>query len=213
MARDVYAAGRGVRERVCDAAAVADHVKSLVAGFKIFVHVHFHIVEFDLYAVEQGIVVGGAGGHLVKRVDHLDDAVQYPLGQHQAQVTRGGLQCRGDEGLVNAALGRALTADEVAEALDDHAAAQHIAQSCDRLAVAVGILKRLGEVLCHKQGKVRVLGLLRGVLVAVAVDGDDAVRVFVYHRALRVHTEGAHAVAVFLGAVDDLALVQLVGNV
>ena len=48
------------------------------------------------------------------------------------------------------------------------------------------------------------------VFVAVTVDGDNAVGVLVDHRALWVHAEGAHPVAVLLGTVDDLALVQLV---
>ena len=47
----------------------------------------------------------------------------------------------------------------------------------------------------------------------MAVDGDDAVGVFVDHRALGVHAEGADEVAVLFGAVDDLAFIQLVGEV
>ena len=107
----------------------------------------------------------------------------------------------------------AAAADEIAEALDDDAAAKHVGQARDALAVAVGILERLGKVLADEQGEVGVLGVLALVLVAVAVDGDDAVGVLVDDDAVRVHAEGADEVFKLLGTVDDLALVQLVGQV
>ncbi len=47
----------------------------------------------------------------------------------------------------------------------------------------------------------------------MAIDGDDAVGVFVDHDAIGVHAEGADVVLKFFCAVDDLALVQLVGQV
>ena len=47
----------------------------------------------------------------------------------------------------------------------------------------------------------------------MAVDGDDAVGVLGDDRALRVHAEGADEILIFFGLVDDLALVQLVGQV
>ena len=49
-----------------DSAAVADNVEPVVAGFKVAVDLNLHIVELDLHAVEQGIVVGRAGSDLVK---------------------------------------------------------------------------------------------------------------------------------------------------
>ena len=93
----------------------------------MFIHGHFHIVEFDLHAVEQGVVVDGAGGDLIQGVEHFDDAVQNSLGQHQTQIAGGRVQSGGDEGFRNAFGGRPLPTDQVAEALDDDAAAQHIA--------------------------------------------------------------------------------------
>ena len=68
-------------------------------------------------------------------------------------------------------------------------------------------------MLGDEQGEVRVLGLLGRVLIAVAVDGHDAVRVFGHDRALRVHAERAHEILIFFGLVDDLALIKLVGQV
>ena len=48
-----------------------------------------------------------------------------------------------------------------------------------------------------------------GVGVAVSVNGNNAVRVFGNDFAVRIHTESSYKVAVFLGAVNDLALVDL----
>ena len=74
-------------------------------------------------------------------------------------------------------------------------------------------MERLGEVLGDEESEVGVLGLHGRVLVAVAVDGHDAVGVLVNDDAVRIHAEGAHVVLKLLGAVDDLALIQLVGEV
>ena len=76
------AAGGGVGEGVGDAAAVADDKQAGVAGFQLLAHFHFHVVELYFHAVEQGVVVGGAGGDLIQGVDHFDDAIQDALGQH-----------------------------------------------------------------------------------------------------------------------------------
>ena len=196
-----------------DAAAVADDEQALVRRLQILVDGDLHVVEFDLNAVKQRIVVRRTGGDLVKRVDHLDDAVENALRDDQRQIARRSRQRGGDEGFVDALLRRALAADEIAEALHHHAAAQHIRKPCNGLAVAVGILERLGKVFGDEQGEVRVLGLLGRVLIAVAVDGHDAVRVFGHDRALRVHAERAHEILIFFGLVDDLALIKLVGQV
>ena len=124
-------AGGGMGQGVGNAAAVADDIQAGVAAFQPLVHFHFHVVELDLHAVEQGIVVGGAGGHLVQSVDHFDDAVQNSLGQHQAQVTGGGLQGGGEEGFLNADGVGPAAPDQIAEPLDNDAAAQHVAEPGD----------------------------------------------------------------------------------
>ena len=68
-------------------------------------------------------------------------------------------------------------------------------------------------MLGNQKGKVGVFRLLGGILVAVAVDGDDAVGILVDHGALGVHAEGADLILILLGAVDNLALVELIGQV
>ena len=194
------AAGGGVGEGVGDAAAVADDKQAGIAGFQLLAHFHFHVVELYFHAVEQGVVVGGAGGDLDQGVDHFDDAIQDALGQHQAQIAGGGVESGGDEGLFDAVGCGAAATDQIAETLHDHTAAQHVAEPGDGFAVAVGVLEGFGEVLGHEQGKVGVLGLLGRIFVAVAVHGDDAVGVLVNHGALGVHAEGTDLVAVLLGA-------------
>ena len=103
--------------------------------------------------------------------------------------------------------------DQVAEALHQHAAGQHVAQRGDVLAVAVGLIEGLGEAVTYQQGEVGVLTAQGGVGVGVAVDRVDALHVLGHHVAVGVHAEGAHLVAVLLGAVDQLGLVDHVGDV
>ena len=67
-------------------------------------------------------------------------------------------------------------------------------------------------MLGNQQRKIGVLRLQGRVFIAVAVHGNDAVRVFVHHRSARVHAEGAHQILVFFGFVDDLAFIHLVGD-
>ena len=47
----------------------------------------------------------------------------------------------------------------------------------------------------------------------MAVDGDDAVGILVYHGALGIHAEGADQIPILLGAVHNLTLVQLICQV
>ncbi len=196
-----------------NAAAVADYKEILVAGLKVFVGVNFHIVELDLNAVKQGVVVCRAGRDLVKRIDHLDDAVEDSLGDDKGEVAGGSREGGTDKGIRHALFVGTLTADEVAEALYHNAAAQHVGKASDALAVSVGILEGMREMLGNEQGEIGIARVLCGVLVAVTVYGHDAVGILINDRAARIHAEGAHKVAEFFGAVNDLALVKLVGQV
>lgn len=102
--RDIDAAGGGVGQGMRDAAAVADDEQALVRRLQILVDGDLHVVEFDLNAVKQRIVVRRTGGDLVKRVDHLDDAVENALRDDQRQIARRSRQRGGDEGFVDALL-------------------------------------------------------------------------------------------------------------
>ena len=203
-------AGRGMGQRVGNPAAVADDIQTVKFCLQPLIDLHLHVVELHFHTVQEGIVVGRAGGNLIQRVDHFNDSVQDPLRQHQTQIAGGGVEGGRDEGILHPLDRGALSADQIAEALHDHTASQHIAQSGNGFTVAVGILEGLGKMLRHQQGKIRIVRLLRGVFIAVTVDGNDAVGVFIDHRALGIHAEGSHLVPIFLGLIDDFALIQLV---
>ena len=64
-----------------------------------------------------------------------------------------------------------------------------------------------------QQGEVGVLAAELGVGVAVAIDGVDALHILRHHVAVGIHAEGAHLVPVLLGPVDELGLVDHVGDV
>ena len=102
---------------------------------------------------------------------------------------------------------------QIAEALDEHAACQHVGQGGDVLAVAVGLVKGLGEAVGHQKGEIGVLAAQLGVGVGVAVDGVDALHVLRHHVAVGIHAEGAHLIPVPFGAVDKLGLVDYVSDV
>ena len=179
---------------------------------QILVQLHFHIVELNLHAVQQRIVVGRAGGDLVQGVDHLDNAVQDSLGNHQAQVPRRRRKGGHHEGPGDAAGRAALAPDQIPKPLDHDAAPQHVAQPGDAFAVSVAVPEGIRKGLGHQQGEVGVLRLQRRILIAVAVHRHDAVGVLRHHRSPGIHAEGPHQVLVFLGLIDDLALIHLVGN-
>ncbi len=64
----------------------------------------------------------------------------------------------------------------------------------------------------YQQRKVGVLCLMFFIFVAVAVYGDNAVGVLIYHNAVGVHTEGPYIVLEFLRPVDNLALIQFISQ-
>ena len=123
---DVDAACGSVGEGVGDAGAVADDEEAGDSGFEVGVYFDFHVIEFDFDAVEEGIVVSGAGCDLIEGVDHFDNAVEDTFGNDEGEVAGGSGECRGDEVFLDARNGASSAADEVAEALDHDAAAEHI---------------------------------------------------------------------------------------
>ena len=65
----------------------------------------------------------------------------------------------------------------------------------------------------YQKGKVRVMGLLCRILVAVAIYRYDAVGILIYHSSLGIHTEGAHVILVFFRAIHDLALIEFIRKI
>ena len=72
----VDSAGRCMGQRMGHAATVSDNKETLVAGFQIFVDLDLHVVEFNLNAIKQSIIICGSRCDLIQSIDHLDDAVQ-----------------------------------------------------------------------------------------------------------------------------------------
>ena len=102
--------------------------------------------------------------------------------------------------------------DQIAKPLHQDAASQHIAQGGDVLAVAIRLVERFREPVGHQQGKVGVLAAQRRIGIAVTVDGVDAFHALGHHMTVGVHAEGTHLVAVLLGAVEELGLIDHVGD-
>ena len=194
-------------------ASVSDDVEARVVGLEVFVEAHFHVVEFNFHAVEQGIVVGCSRSDLVEGIDHLYDAVEDAFGQDQAQVAGSCLEGGAHSALLDAGDVAPASAGQVAEALYNDSSAQHIGEAGDALTIAVAVLEGLGKMFGDQEGKVGVFCLPGRVFKAVAVYRDDAVGIFIDHDPVGVHAEGAHAVLEFLGPVYDLALIQFVRQV
>ncbi len=79
-------------------------------------------------------------------------------------------------------------------------------------AVAVGFVEGFSELVADQQGEVGVFAAEGRVRVAVAVDGVDALHVLRHYMAIGVHAEGAHTVPILLGPVDQLGLIDHVGD-
>ena len=67
-------------------------------------------------------------------------------------------------------------------------------------------------MLCYQKCKVGILSLLVSAFVAVSVNSDDSVSVFINDYTVRVHTEGAYVVLKLLRTVYDLALIEFIGK-
>ena len=68
-------------KRVCNAASVTDHIQSFIFGFKIFIDVYFHVIEFNFHTIKQGIIIGSTWSDFVKGIDNLNDSIQDSLSQ------------------------------------------------------------------------------------------------------------------------------------
>ena len=201
--------GQGVRH----AAAVSYDVQPLVLRLQVLVQLNLHIVELHLHTVEQGIVVRGTRCDLVQRIYHLYDAVQYPLWQHEAQITWSGCESRPHRPLLYPLPVAPAPSLQIAEALHYGSSSQHVGEPCYPLTVAVAVLEGLREMLRHQQCEVGILRLLGLILEAVPVHGHYPVGILIHHDTSGVHAEGAHLVLELVGAVHDLSLVELIGDV
>ena len=63
-----------------------------------------------------------------------------------------------------------------------------------------------------QKGEIGILGVFCRVLIAVTVHGYDPVRILADHGAVRIHAERAHQILKLFRPVNNLALVQFVGQ-
>ena len=47
---------------------------------------------------------------------------------------------------------------------------------------------------CHQQGKIRIICLLRRILIAMAVNGNNTIRIFIYDFTFGIHAEGSYQI-------------------
>ena len=144
----------GMRKRMCDAAAIADDIQPIIAAHKLFVDCNLHIIEFYFYTIEEGIIICCAGCNLIECINHFDNAIQQAFWQDQAQVAGGCIQCRCNEGFLYTLWCGTSSTNQIAEALHNYTAAQHIAQAGNGFAIAVGILEWLRKMLGNQQSEV-----------------------------------------------------------
>ena len=85
------AVGRRLGEGPGKSRAVADGVEPFGAAYLEILTVGAGGVVFTLDAVEQRVVVGGAGSDAVQGVEGLDDIVQLTLGKTEAQISSHGV--------------------------------------------------------------------------------------------------------------------------
>ena len=104
------------------------------------------------------------------------------------------------------------TLDQVTKSLHQHTARQHIGQRRYMLAVTVGLIKGLGKSVRYQQGKVGILTLEGRIGIGVAIHRIDAFHILCNHMSVGVHAEGTHLITVLLGAVNQLGLVDHVGD-
>ena len=62
-------------------------------------------------------------------------------------------------------------------------------------------------MLCHQKRKVRIVCFLLVAFIAVTIDRNDPVGIFIDHDTVWIHAEGAHTILKLLGAVNDLAFI------
>ena len=65
----------------------------------------------------------------------------------------------------------------------------------------------------YQQCEVCIFCLFGRIFIAVAICCDNAVCIFVYNDAIRIHTESPHIIFEFFCSVDNLTLIQFVCQV
>ncbi len=138
--------------------------------------------------------------------------------QHEGKVARhGGLQGRDGRRFLQPRRVGAPAHQQVAEPLNhDAAAGQHVAELGDVAAVLNRLVERLRKARGDQHREVGVFGPALFLGVGVPVHHGDAavpgVVMLLADQPARVHAEGAHLVFKRVGVIDQLRLVQVLGQ-
>ena len=68
---------------MCHPTAVSDDIETFVDAFKMLIKLYFHIIKFHFHTIKQCVIVCRSRCDLVQCIDHLNDAIQDTLRQHQ----------------------------------------------------------------------------------------------------------------------------------
>ena len=124
-------------------AAVTDDVESIMTGHQVVIHFHLHVVEFYLHSIEKRVIIRRTRCHLIQGINHLDNTVQNPLRENQAQITGSRIEGWNRKRFIDSLLRASFSADQVSKTLHNYATAQHVAEFCNTLSIFIGILEGL----------------------------------------------------------------------
>ena len=149
-----------------------------------------------------------ARSDFIEHLDHLDDRLHGFLGHAKGQVAWDRFfQSRADEAFLDAFLRGAPSQKDIAETLDEDAAAgKLIGQRRHFLCVFIRRFERLGEVMGHQQSEIGVRRGAFAVVIGMAVDVDDAFVILDDDMPAGIGAESADDVA-SAGLVEELALI------
>ena len=73
-------------------------------------------------------------------------------------------------------------------------------------------MEGLCELAAYQQRKVCIFAMQLRITEAVTINGDNAIRIFCNHIAIRIHAEGTHNIVIQLGAIQNFCFVNLICN-
>ena len=112
-------------------AAVTDDVESIMTGHQVVIHFHLHVVEFYLHSIEKRVIIRRTRCHLIQGINHLDNTVQNPFWENQAQITGSRIEGWNRKRFIDSLLRASFSADQVSKTLHNYATAQHVAEFCN----------------------------------------------------------------------------------
>ena len=99
-----------------------------------------------------------------------------------------------------------------AKPLHQYAAAQHITQGGNVLAIGIGLLKGGGKAVGNQQSKVGILTAKGRIGIGMAIYRNQTVNIFRYDMTIGIHAEGTDLIVILLGAVNQLGLIDNAGD-